>query len=402
VTRTCFVAVLLAGLSAAQGVLAAPAEQAVPATQAGKLPNSEQRYRELKQQVERATPTVTTARQKSEALAAQAASVRQQLIATAARVQSLEREKAQIDSEVARLTQQEKAMWQTFAHDRVRVSHLLAVLERLQSDLPPAVALEPADALRSARGAMVLGAALPQVYGAATALARQLRALKQTRAALVARRREGIRTAANLSGARGKLDQLLATKERQAIGATAAYRALQARLDVIASQAADLKTLLDRVAALRAGAAPQGVVVVASQDRQTSGALKPGALAQPVVGSIAAGTPESADKAPGLSFVTAGGASVVAPADSEVLFAGRYHKTGQVLILEIPGGYDLVLAGMDRIDVRPGDQVLGGEPVGRMPRAGKWARLYFELRRNGKGVNPAPWLGIDLRKAKKS
>jgi murein hydrolase activator len=229
-----------------------------------------------------------------------------------------------------------------------------------------------------------------------------LRALKETRAALVARRREGIRTAANLSGARGKLDQLLATKERQASGATAAYRALQARLDAIASQAADLKTLLERVAALRTGAAPQRMVMVAPQDRPMSGVPKPGALAEPVVGSIAAGTPESADKAPGLSFVTVGGASVVAPADSEVLFAGRYHKTGQVLILEMPGGYDLVLAGMDRIDVRPGDQVLTGEPVGRMPRIGNGARLYFELRQNGKGVNPAPWLGIDLRKAKKS
>jgi septal ring factor EnvC (AmiA/AmiB activator) len=401
VTPTRFVAVLLAGLSAAQTVCAAPAEQPVPARQAGNLPNSEQRYRELKQQVERATPTVTTARQKSEALAAQAANVRQQLIATAARVQSLEREKAQIDFEVTRLAQQETALSRTFARDRVRVSHLLAVLERLQSDLPPAVALEPADALRSARGAMLLGAALPQVYGAAASLARQLRMLKQTRAALLERRKEGVRNAAKLTVARGKLDQLLAMKARQASGATAAYEVLQAKLDRIASQAADLKTLLDRVAALRTGTAAQGVVVVASQDRRMSGTLKPGALAQPVVGPIAAGTPEDADKAPGLSFVTAAGASVVAPADSEVLFAGRYHKTGEVLILEMPGGYDLVLAGMDRIDVRPGDQLLAGEPVGRMPR-GNGARLYFELRRNGKGVNPAPWLGIDLRKAKKS
>jgi septal ring factor EnvC (AmiA/AmiB activator) len=30
------------------------------------------------------------------------------------------------------------------------------------------------------------------------------------------------------------------------------------------------------------------------------------------------------------------------------------------------------------------------------------ARLYFELRQNGKDLNPAPWLGVDLRKAKKS
>jgi septal ring factor EnvC (AmiA/AmiB activator) len=69
------------------------------------------------------------------------------------------------------------------------------------------------------------------------------------------------------------------------------------------------------------------------------------------------------------------------------------------LILQATGGYDLVLAGLDRIDVRPGDRLLAGEPVGRMPgRNG--ARLYFELRRNGKGTSPLPWLGLDLRKKK--
>jgi hypothetical protein len=59
----------------------------------------------------------------------------------------------------------------------VKVSRLLAVLERLQSDLPPAIALEPADALRSARGAMLLGGALPRLYGAAAARSRHRKVL---------------------------------------------------------------------------------------------------------------------------------------------------------------------------------------------------------------------------------
>jgi septal ring factor EnvC (AmiA/AmiB activator) len=103
-----------------------------------------------------------------------------------------------------------------------------------------------------------------------------------------------------------------------------------------------------------------------------------------------------------VNFVTSSGASVVAPADSHVLFAGPYRKTGQVLILETAGGYDLVLAGLDEVDVHSGDQLLAGEPVGRMPRARSGARLYFELRQNGKSVSPARWLGVGLRKAKRS
>jgi septal ring factor EnvC (AmiA/AmiB activator) len=141
------------------------------------------------------------------------------------------------------------------------------------------------------------------------------------------------------------------------------------------------------------------MMVVSASSRSALAPLRPGSLAQPVVGKI--GTDTGAAASPGLNFITAGGAAVIAPADSRVLFAGPYHKAGQVLILESGGGYDLVLAGLESVYVRPGDQLLAGEPVGTMPHGRTGAALYFELRQNGKSVSPAPWLGLDLRKAKK-
>jgi septal ring factor EnvC (AmiA/AmiB activator) len=100
--------------------------------------------------------------------------------------------------------------------------------------------------------------------------------------------------------------------------------------------------------------------------------------------------------------LTQAGAQVVAPADSKVLFAGPYHKTGQVLILEMADGYDLVLAGLNRLDVKGGDRVLEGEPLGTMPQDSRRAQLYFEVRHGEKAMSPAPWLEIGLRKAEKS
>jgi septal ring factor EnvC (AmiA/AmiB activator) len=94
-----------------------------------------------------------------------------------------------------------------------------------------------------------------------------------------------------------------------------------------------------------------------------------------------------------------GGAQAVAPGDSEVIFAGLYQKFGHVLLLEISGGYHLLLAGLDRIDAKSGDLVLAGEPVGVLP-AGTNARLYLELRRNGVRIDPAPWMSAALRKAR--
>ena len=370
---------------------------AVPASQISHLPSTQEQYRALQQQIKKRKPLVESARQKSERLKVQALRLKQKLIATAARVQVLEAEKLRLDARISRLSAQEKSLAESFARDRVSVSHLLAILERLQTDMPPSLAMNPDDALAAARGAMVLGASLPRVYGAAASLARKLDALRQTRAALAHERVQSVRNAANLRIAHGELDQLLAIKELQAEQAQSRYAELQSRLDAIAGQASDLEALLAKVAALRKAPQAQGVVVVAARKPENSAAvLKPGALRPPVIGRPQA----HGEAGPGLVYLTAPDAQVVAPADSNVLFAGPYHKTGQVLILETGGGYDLVLAGLDRIDVRPGDQLLAGEPLGTMPK--NPSRLYFELRQNGRVLNPAPWLAAETGKAKRT
>jgi len=379
-------------------------ERAVPATEAGQLPSTRQQYESLQQQVEQAKPQVEDARRKSDALATQTARLRQKLIATAARVQSLETQKLALDGEIAGLGAREKTLSQNLDRDRAGVSRLIAVLERLQGDMPPVLAIKADDALDSAHAAMLLGASLPRVYGAAAALARRLEALRTTRTALIARRADAARNAAALHLARYELDQLVAMKEQEAGEAAQTFGVLNSRLNVIAGQAKDLKSLLAKVAALRAEPEGADVVVVSAGNQAALSKSKAGSLRKPVVGRLIEGGPDGVGgaSAPGVSYVTEAGAAVVAPADGEVLFAGPYHKAGLVLILETADGYDLVLAGLGSAGVRPGDRLLEGEPLGTMPRNGPNPRLYFELRRDGEGQSPLPLLGADLRKAKRT
>jgi septal ring factor EnvC (AmiA/AmiB activator) len=322
------------------------------------------------------------------------------------RVQGLEKEKIVLDAQIVRLAAEDRRLSAGFAHDRIEVARLLAVIERLQHDTPPALALRPDDALGAARGAMLIGASLPDVYGKAAALARRINALKANRAELIARRADGVRNAQQLAGARMDLDQLLARKQLEASNANATYSVLRSRLDTIATQAASLETLLTRVAELRTRPAQTQVVVV-NAENSGSGAQR--RLLQPVVGTLENGA--DAGHGPGVTFRAPAGAQVVAPADCEVLFAGPYHKNGQVLILEVTAGYDLVLAGLDKIVVKPGDQVLAGEPVGVMPQGmqnniapqmGQDGELYFELRQNGRALSPASLLGSGPQKATRS
>ena len=375
-------------------------KNAVPLSQLNRLPPTSEQYRQLQRQIAKNRPAVETAKQRSDALSVEAAGLRRKLVDTAARVQALEAEKGEIDAELVRLTAQERALSQTFARDRVQVAQLLALLERLQSDMPPVLVLKADDALGAARGSMLLGASLPRVYGAAAALSRKLDLLRRTRAELIERRAESARNALQLGNARNELDQLLAMKSREADEASATYGDLQSKLDAAADEAATLEMLLAKVSSLRNDVPASGITVISAQPQPS--ALKPGSLLRPVVGAtVPQGRTDTGSAAlPGMTFVTAPGAQVIAPADCRVLFAGPYHKEGNVLILEAAGGYDLVLVGLDRIEARPGDQLLAGEPLGTMPRGA--ARLYFEVRQNGKGVSPAPWLGIDLRKARRT
>jgi septal ring factor EnvC (AmiA/AmiB activator) len=372
---------------------------AVPAASADHMPSSTAQYQVLQSEIAKTRPAVADAKRRSEALSAEAATLRQQLISTAARVQDLEQQKIALDSEVSRLSAQSKQLSADFAQQRVKVSALLAILERMQHDMPPVMAIRPGDALAGAHAAMLLGATFPRLYHAVAELALRLSVMKRTHDELVRRRSEDAQNSVGLEAARGRLDQLLAMKSREADAANGQYGDLAARLDAAANEAQSLEILLRKVAALRNTPAGQGEVVVAARNAQGEG-LQRHSLLRPVVGHMEPGDgePEDSPRAPGISFVPPRGAQVVAPADSQVLFAGPYHKNGLVLILHGVGGYDLVLAGLERVDVRAGDQVLAGEPVGRMPRSGAEMRLYFELRQNGKGASPAPWLAVEPRK----
>jgi septal ring factor EnvC (AmiA/AmiB activator) len=103
----------------------------------------------------------------------------------------------------------------------------------------------------------------------------------------------------------------------------------------------------------------------------------------------------------GLSIATRAGAQVTAPADGWVVYSGAFRSYGQLLILNVGGGYHVLLAGMDRISVDLGQFVLTGEPVAMMGTGSHIAAilatgssqpvLYIEFRKDGVPVDPGPW-----------
>jgi len=103
----------------------------------------------------------------------------------------------------------------------------------------------------------------------------------------------------------------------------------------------------------------------------------------------------------GLWIASRAAAPVTAPCDGWVVYAGPFRSYGQLLILNAGGGYHILLAGMERISVDPGQFVLTGEPVAVMGGGPQSAAavatgssqpvLYVEFRKDGTPVDPSPW-----------
>jgi septal ring factor EnvC (AmiA/AmiB activator) len=130
-----------------------------------------------------------------------------------------------------------------------------------------------------------------------------------------------------------------------------------------------------------------------------SGTGPHGQLQPPVIGVVVKGWGEQTDAGPatGVSYHAPPGAHVISPCGGRVVFAESFRSYGLLLIIDCGGGYHVVLSGFDRLDVKLGQSLVAGEPVGVMPtwEPGSEAHrpaLYVELRRDGTPVNPAPWL----------
>jgi septal ring factor EnvC (AmiA/AmiB activator) len=83
---------------------------------------------------------------------------------------------------------------------------------------------------------------------------------------------------------------------------------------------------------------------------------------------------------------TRGNALVMAPADGVIKFADSFRGFGRVVIMSHKNGYNTVMTNLGNIDVSLGQEVLAGEPIGRMNP--DKPEMYLEVRRGNNAVNP--------------
>lgn len=139
------------------------------------------------------------------------------------------------------------------------------------------------------------------------------------------------------------------------------------------------------------------------ESKKTESALLLPNILLPVHGKVSIGfghKDELGAESKGVTFTTRSGAQVIVPLAGTVKFAGPFQNYKQILIVEHQGGYHSLIAGLARIDTVVGASLEAGEPVGVAETSGS-PQIYYELRQNGKPVNPQKLL-VAQRKQEKS
>jgi septal ring factor EnvC (AmiA/AmiB activator) len=349
------------------------------------------------------------------------------LVETAERVRAAEDRVRALESRLQVLAGSESAIRRSLDSRRALIVEVFAALQRMGLRPPPAVVVRAEDMLAAVRASILLGAVLPELRAEAETLATDLGELVRLRTAIAA---DQAALAGELTGLRTEQDRVAALIDARQGRLAEVERTIGAereRAEALARQAGTLKELIERMEREVAGAqkavdeARKAADAQARESRERfaqaafrdPARLAPklpfpetrGLLPMPVSGQVARtfGTPDGyGGTTRGISVATRPKAVVVSPSDGWVAYAGPFRSFGRLLIINAGGGYYLLLAGMDQINVEVGQFVLAGEPVATMgetssvsPAAGaietKDPVLYIEFRKDGGSIDPGPW-----------
>ena len=350
------------------------------------------------------------------------------LIDIAKLVQSQETAISKIETRILKLRKEEITIRAELAEKQDVLSELLAGLQRLEQNPPPALVVEPKDVLSALRGAMMFGTIVPELRAEAEVLTQKLARLDRIRSDVETEKTALNDSMVSLKTSQIDLGQMIIQKKQLVFDSAGKLESEKKRAAELAGKAKSLKQLVTELTAARlkdeAEKSKQALAIEAEKRRQEAALLKPqmlfsvslGKLDYPAQGQILKRFGDDdglGSSLRGMAVATRATAQITAPVDGKVEFAGPFRSYGQLLILNPGEGYLVLLAGMNKISAEMGQTMRAGEPLGTMGDGPSSVTLlgdqvqearpvlYIEFRKNGEAVDSAPWWIGGMREARK-
>ncbi|MEP3438705.1 MAG: peptidoglycan DD-metalloendopeptidase family protein [Hoeflea sp.] len=367
------------------------------------------------------------------ALRADQQSLDRRIAETASRRAALDQKIADGERAMTDLSERQEAVRLSLMSRRSVLAEVLAALQRIGRDPPPALLVSPEDALSSVRSAILLGAVVPEIRAETEALAADLKELAALREAIVTERQSLAAALDENAAQEQRLANLASEKIALQVESQRRPERERERAEALSVRSGELEAgisaLADEIASLRQAAE---AAREAEQERQRKLAeqlqrarafaavalpdknrIMPayvfskltGTLGRPVAGETLryfGADDGTGHTLTGEVVATRAGETVYAPADGWVAYAGAFRSYGEVVILDTGEKHHVILAGMEKIKVSAGQFVVSGEPLATMGQtrfagsaaltlASERPTLYIEIRKDGQPVDPRTW-----------
>lgn len=349
----CFDFILVAILFCGNAVFAAPNELAKIESQ---IRQTEQKNKQLEQQVKTSDRDV--------------ANTKKQLVTAAGKVSDLEEQRGKISKTIAGLDERRKTLTLDLERNQGRITDAAVSILFVASN--PSFNSE--DMHKYVLTSALLSGMAENFDTQIQDASKKIQELDKIREQRAIEKEKLDRTAKRYTDEKNQLDKLLRKRSVQNEKLRNEQMALQKKLRELSARAKSISEL-------SAG--------VGSSQMSSDSRFSLRKLNQPVRGRVIVRFAEKTAlglKSDGWRIKTNSNALVTAPADGTVKFADSFKGFGRVIIMSHKNGYNTVMTNLGEIDVVVGQDVLAGEPIGRMDY--NKSEMYLEVRRGDKAIDP--------------
>ncbi|MCP4183491.1 MAG: peptidoglycan DD-metalloendopeptidase family protein [Hyphomicrobiales bacterium] len=369
------------------------------------------------------------------------AALNEKLIAATTNSRRLEQKIQRISTRILELEENHKHLHASLNTRKSLLSEVLAALQMMGKNPPPALLVTPQDALISVRSAILLGSVVPEIRSETKILSDELSQLRQLSLEISNQRTQLKDDLKSEASEEQRVSALIKEKKKRSRRARVRLADQGIEAAKLAARATNLTNLINKleteIKAVRQAteAAKKADSELKLQQKKRiadarqevsrpnfsdtsriSPAVKfadaKGHLIKPVNGVEIrkfGAIDELGEPSPSVAIATRINARVISPADGWVVYSGSFRSYGQLLILNVGSDYHIVLSGMEKVEVGLGQFVLVGEPVGLMGsrRIASASTIDVELtrpvlaiefRRKGEPINPAHWWQVNTEK----
>ena len=365
----------------------------------------------------------------------------EKLISATTKSRRLEQKIQRISTRILELEENHEHLRASLNARRSLLSEVLAALQMMGKNPPPALLVTPQDALISVRSAILLGSVVPEIRSETKILSDELSQLRQLSMEISTQRAQLKNDLKTEASEEQSISALIEEKKKRSRLARVRLADQGVEAAKLAARATNLTNLIDKLeteinAVRQATKAAKKADLdlksrqkkriadarqeVSRPDFSDTSRISPavnfvdakGHLIKPVNGVEIrkfGAIDELGEPSPSIAIATRINARVISPADGWVVYSGPFRSYGQLIILNVGSNYHIVLSGMEKVEVGLGQFVLVGEPIGIMGsrRIASASTIDVELtrpvlaiefRKKGEPINPAHWWQVNTKK----